>query len=69
MENLKGYRVEFRTKMGGLKIWVIDVFAKNKTEAKNIVESRWYDSGRKEHMFSIEASLSKSFDYEWFTRV
>lgn len=70
MENLKGYRVKFDTKMGGLKTWVIDIFAKNKAEARSLVESHWYSSGREEHMFHIEVSVwTKRFDYEWFTRV
>ena len=71
MEYLKGYRVKFDTKKGGLKTWVIDIFAKNKAEARRLVESYWYDSGRGEHMFHIEVFvLTKiSFDYAWFSQV
>ena len=49
------YRVSFMTKKGGIKDYVCDVTAKNKSEAITNVSEKWYKNNTA-HAFQMNAS-------------
>ena len=68
---MKLYRVEFVTKVGGWKDWVIDIEANTAKEARTKAEEMWYEHS-KWHTFHIEVRLLKDteeFLYNYFEEV
>ncbi|MCD8215069.1 MAG: hypothetical protein LUC97_05460 [Clostridiales bacterium] len=63
------YRVEFITKKGGYKEWVIDVDAHTVKGAVNIAKKMWQKDA---HMFGIKARRLKDteeFLYHYFKEI
>lgn len=68
---MKLYRVEFITKVGGWRYWVIDIEANTAKEARAKAEELWYEHS-KWHMFGIKTRLLKDteeFLYNYFKEV
>lgn len=66
------YRVEFQIKKkNGSGVYLIDIEADNKKEAREIAECLWYKD-HTSHMFGISLrrlKASESLDYNYFKKV
>lgn len=51
------YRVVAASKKGGFRVWVIDIEADSKREAKDIATAHWYEAHPDVHLFQVEAHL------------
>ena len=71
------YRVQFLTKKGGERLWVIDLEAETARRAKTFARDRWRLSrvalrlggGKPAHAFDLMATRREAIEYGRFTQL